>query len=205
MQIIQRGAEAILSLDELEGERVLVKERIKKGYRVRQLDDKIRSQRTKRETNLITKARRNGVNTPIIWDTDKFKITMEFIDGERIKDNLNHFNRIKRFNIYKLIGESVAKLHQADIIHGDMTTSNMIFNDNKLYIIDFGLGKTSKRVEDKAVDLYLLYEALKAAHFKILEEAWENVLNIYKQKYSKSNLIINQLNKIEKRRRYKKD
>lgn len=203
MEIIQRGAEAVLYILERDGEKVLVKERIKKGYRIPQLDRKIRSQRTKGEANLISKARRYGVNTPIIFDTQKFNIFMEFIDGKRLKDILNNLPKKEKLKIYSLIGEAVAKLHEADIMHGDLTTSNMLLLKNKLYVIDFGLGKTSKRIEDKAVDLYLLYEALKATHFKVLEEAWKSILNTYKQKYSKSKLVINQLNKIEKRRRYK--
>jgi len=204
--LVYQGAEAVLYMDKYQDQRVLVKERIKKGYRNPQLDNKIRSMRTKREENLLDRARRSGVTTPKIWDVQnfpEFKIIMEYVDGKRIKDVLNELPRSKRLEIYSLIGESVAKLHSSDIIHGDLTTSNMILKGNKLYLIDFGLGKFSQRTEDQAVDLFLLYEALKSTHFKVLKEAWENVLNTYKQKYRKSKEVLSKIEKIKLRRRYK--
>ena len=74
--------------------------------------------------------------------------------------------------------------------------------ENKLFIIDFGLGKNSQKIEDQAVDLYVLYEALRAAHFKVLDKTWETVLNIYKHNYTKSKEVLTRLEKIKKRRRY---
>jgi TP53 regulating kinase-like protein len=216
MQIVQRGAEAVLYLEEMDGKKVLVKDRLPKGYRIPQLDDKIRIQRTKREERLILKARRAGVNAPNIVEARESKIIMEWIEGKKIKDSLNSMPRSQRVKIYRLIGESIGKLHSAGIIHGDLTTSNMIFKDEqqkeggratfgqgRLYIIDFGLGKISGKIEDQAVDLYLLYEALKSTHLKLLEEVWKGVLKAYKQNYSKSKEVLNRVLKIEKRRRYK--
>lgn len=198
-KIIARGAEAILYLDG----NILVKERIKKGYRLLELDRKIRSFRTKHEERLLDRARRAGVATPIISETGDFKIKMDYIKGQRIKDVLNKMEKNKRLEIYKIIGESVAKLHVAGIIHGDLTTSNLILKNNKIFFIDFGLGKMSNRIEDQAVDLFLLYEALKSTHFKILDEAWERVLKAYKQNYTKAEEVFNRIEKIKKRRRYK--
>ena len=126
---------------------------------------------------------------------------MEWIEGKKLKDSLNSFT--KRTRIYKLIGEAIAKLHSNGIIHGDLTTSNMILRKNKLYFIDFGLGKISKRIEDQAVDLFLLYEAIEATHLKYKNEAWEKIINVYKQQYSKSKGVLMQLEKIKKRRRYR--
>ncbi|MCX6814081.1 MAG: KEOPS complex kinase/ATPase Bud32 [Candidatus Aenigmarchaeota archaeon] len=203
MKIIQRGAEAVLYLEERDGDKVLVKDRLPKGYRIPQLDEKIRTQRTKREESLILKARRAGVNAPNIVEARESKIIMEWIEGKKIKDTLNSMPRSQRMEIYKLIGESIGKLHSNGIIHGDLTTSNMIFKDGRLYIIDFGLGKISGKIEDQAVDLYLLYEALKSTHLKRLNEAWEGILKAYKQNYSKSKEVLNRVLKIEKRRRYK--
>jgi len=206
--IIQRGAEAILWLSVLDGQQVLVKERVSKGYRVPELDKVIRKQRTKTESRLIERARRAGVHVPKILDIQEFKIVMEYVKGERVKDILNTSPKTKRLSIYKLIGESIAALHSSSIIHGDLTTSNMILKEQDksgfyiLYFIDFGLGKFSQKIEDQAVDLHLLYEALKAAHFKHLGEAWNIVLNVYKDKYTKSKEVINKIEKIKKRRRY---
>lgn len=203
MKIIQRGAEAVLWIEEREGRTVLIKERIKKGYRIPELDESLRKKRTRNEINLMEKARRAGINVPVIWDSDPFRIIMEWIEGEKLKDSLDKFPDKKRIKTYKLIGKAVAKLHSHGIIHGDLTTSNMILRKENLYLIDFGLGRISHRLEDQAVDLYLLYEALKAAHFRNLEEAWENIINVYKQEYSKSKEVLDQFEKIKKRRRYR--
>ena len=203
MQIIQRGAEAILYLEERDGENVLVKDRIPKGYRIPQLDEKMRTQRTRHEENLILKARRAGVKAPNVLEAGKSRIVMEWIQGSKIKDSLNSMEKVRRMQVYRLMGESIGKLHASGIIHGDLTTSNMIFKDNGLYIIDFGLGKISGKIEDQAVDLYLLYEALKSMHLKLMEEAWKNILKAYKQNYAKSNEVLARIVKIERRRRYK--
>jgi tRNA A-37 threonylcarbamoyl transferase component Bud32 len=138
--------------------------------------------------------------------------------------------KARRVLVYGLMGESIGKLHSAGIIHGDLTTSNMIFKDAvqkggteerrrqqtpsgkgaanftqeaRLYIIDFGLGKISGKIEDQAVDLYLLYEALKSTHLRLMGDAWKGILKAYKQNYSKSNEVLSRVMKIEKRRRYK--
>jgi tRNA A-37 threonylcarbamoyl transferase component Bud32 len=179
-EIIAQGAEAVLYTDKYQDRKVLVKERVKKGYRAPELDRVIRSVRTKREESLLDRARRAGTLTPRIWDVQKseFRIIMEYVNGERLKDTLSR-------------------------IHGDLTTSNMILEGGRLYLIDFGLGKLSQRIEDQAVDLFLLYEALKSTHFKILKEAWKNVLNTYKQNYRKSKEVLNSIERIKVRRRYK--
>jgi len=203
MQIIQRGAEAVLYLEEIDGKKVLIKDRLPKGYRIPQLDDKIRMQRTRHEEALILKARRAGVHAPSVMEAGESRIVMEWIEGRKLKDSLNGMARSQRAGIYRLIGESIGRLHSAGIIHGDLTTSNMIFKDNRLFIIDFGLGRISWKIEDQAVDLYLLYEALKSTHLRLLGDAWKSILKAYKQNYAKSNEVLSRLLKIENRRRYK--
>ena len=206
MKPIYHGAEAILYLEERDGKQVLVKERIKKGYRLPELDEKIRKKRTKHEESLLNRSRRSGVNVPFVLDNEDSKIIMEFIDGKKVKDVLNDLSEKDKKNVYKLIGKNIALLHQNNIIHGDLTTSNfMLTNEpkNKLYIVDFGLGKYSEKVEDKAVDLYVLYEALKSAHFKYLNPAWQNILKDYLHSYSNARAVLNRIEKIKSRRRYK--
>ncbi|MFH1978048.1 MAG: KEOPS complex kinase/ATPase Bud32 [Candidatus Aenigmatarchaeota archaeon] len=207
MKIIQQGAEAILYLDKFEGKEVLVKERIEKGYRVPDLDKTMRRQRTKNENRLLERARRAGVHVPRVLELEEFKIIMEYIKGDKLKNTLDSYDKTKRMQVYKLIGESIASLHSSSVIHGDLTTSNMILKNSKpgayeLYLIDFGLGRFSQKIEDQAVDLHLLYEALKAAHFKRLEETWNTLLNVYKDKYTRSKEVSKQIEKIKKRRRY---
>ncbi|RLJ05257.1 MAG: Kae1-associated kinase Bud32 [Candidatus Aenigmatarchaeota archaeon] len=203
MELIQRGAEAVIFLEKRKGKEFLIKERIKKGYRIPEIDKPLRKKRTRSEVGLIEKARRAGVSVPIVREHTDFKIVMEWIEGKKLKDSLNSFTKTKRIRIYELIGEALAKLHSNGIIHGDLTTSNMILRKNKLYFIDFGLGKISKRIEDQAVDLFLLYEAIEATHLKYKNEAWEKIINVYKQQYSKSKRVLIQMEKIKKRRRYR--
>jgi Kae1-associated kinase Bud32 len=204
MKLIKQGAEAKLFLSERDGQKILIKDRIKKEYRITQIDEKIRKSRTSQEFNLLSEARRSGISTPIILDVDKknFKIIMEFIDGERIKELLNKSDIKTVERLCLEIGRLIGKLHTNGIIHGDLTTSNMILKDEKIYFIDFGLGFFSKKIEDQGTDLRLLHEALKSTHYQILDVCWENVIKGYKIEYSNAELVLNKVSEIEKRARY---
>src|SRR3989344_6269998 len=169
-----RGAEAEI----IREDGVMKKLRAKKGYRNKTLDIVLRKKRTQLEARLMSEARRSGVNVPKILDTEEFAIRMEYISGERLKDAINKRNCVK---ISSMIAESVAKLHNAGIIHGDLTTSNMLYAEG-LYFIDFGLGFRSQRAEDKATDLHLMKESLESTHFDIAEQAWKTILKVYREK-----------------------
>src|SRR3989344_1449684 len=142
-KIIKQGAEAILYKEN----NYVVKERIKKSYRIDKMDIKLRKFRTRREGKLLQK----NENSPKVLEVDdkKMKIKMEFIDGKLLKDILDNLNKDKRNLLLMEIGGKVAIMHDKNIIHGDLTTSNMILK-NKIYFIDFGLGFESNKIEDKA-------------------------------------------------------
>lgn len=202
MKIIKRGAEAILYLQNNH----LVKERIKKSYRISELDIELRKNRTKREAKLLSEARRCGVKTPKIISVDEknYKIIMDFIDGERLKELLNKTSDENRKKLAEDLGKSVGLLHKHGIVHGDLTTSNMILKDEKIFFIDFGLGEFSKRIEDQGIDLALFKEAVKSTHFKFLDQIWESFIKGYKETNSNWEQVLNTLEKIEKRGRYVK-
>jgi len=101
------------------------------------------------------------------------------------------------------MGINLALLHNAEIIHGDLTTSNMIISKETLYFIDFGLGFQSNKVEDKAVDLHLIKQALEAKHYEISKECFKFILAGYKQEAKNFNQILARLKKVESRGRYK--
>jgi len=204
MHILKQGAEAKLYIDEFEGRKVLVKERIKKGYRIPQLDDSLRKTRTKKEVNLLREARRFGIFTPQILHVNEKenKIIMEFVDGKLIKEFLNSADKRTVGKICFAIGSIIGKLHSGGIVHGDLTTSNMILKDGNIYIIDFGLGDFSKRIEDQGVDLNLLQEALSSTHYKILNLCWENIVKGYKKEYKDANKVLKKVEEIEARARY---
>jgi len=200
MNVIKRGAEAVLYRDNGH----LVKERIKKSYRLPQIDERLRKLRTRKEAKLLNEARRVGVETPNVFSIDEngFRIVMGFVDGKRIKEFLNKTDDKKRKKVATEIGKCVGLLHKNGIVHGDLTTSNMILKEDKVFFIDFGLGDFSSRAEDLATDLSVLKEALKSTHFKRLDLLWSSFIKGYKQTNDNFNKVLDTLNDIEKRGRY---
>lgn len=195
-KILKQGAEGILYLQNGK----LVKERISKGYRIKEIDSRIRKLRTRSEGRLLMKSG----NSPRVFlvDDSACKIEMEFIDGELVKDILDDLAVDKRKKLCLEIGGNIAGLHDNSIIHGDLTTSNMLVKD-KLYFIDFGLGFISSRVEDKAVDLRLLKQALDSKHYLVAEDCFSRVLEGY-QRSKDYEKVFKQLEKVELRGRYKR-
>ena len=190
---IAHGAEAILYK---EGNRI-IKNRVSKPYRLPQIDLKLRKERTRSEARLIRALERAGVNVPAVLKEDdkQMILEIEFLDGEKVRDYLE---RTRDFKVCRQIGEQTAKMHSVNIVHGDLTTSNIILNDKKVFLIDFGLGEFSQRVEDKAVDLHLFKECLVSKHHGIWEKCWNGFLEGYKNQD-----VINRLKVVEARGRYK--
>ena len=196
MKLIAQGAESKLFLEENK----VVKNRFLKTYRIKEIDERLRKFRTKREAKVIGKLQAIDFPCPkVIINNEKDTIEMEFIDGELLKNILNKKNCIK---LSKEIGEKIAIFHNNDIIHGDLTTSNMIFN-KEIYFIDFGLSFFSRKIEDKAVDLHLLKEALESKHSEIWEESYKATLESYEEKAVDSKDVLKRLEVVEKRGRYK--
>ena len=203
--ILYQGAEAKIIKSKFWDFDVVEKRRIHKSYRIKKIDEYLISYRTKEEAKLISEARLCGVSVPTLYDVDLKKgiITMEFLNGKRIKDILNDLSEKERERICKKIGDSIAKLHNNDVIHGDITTSNMILLDDKIHFIDFGLGGKSSEIEDKGVDLHVLMEAIESTHSKY-SNCFDYVLEGYKKGLKiDANLVINKINDIVKRGRYR--
>ncbi len=198
--LLYQGAEAKISLSN-KGD-FIIKDRIKKSYRIKEIDDKIRKQRTKAEKKLLEKASKI-INAPNPLPLKEFNIIeMPFIQGKKLSEHLDNFPLEEQREICKKIGENTAKLHDNDIIHGDLTTSNMILSEDKVFFIDFGLGFISKKAEDKAVDLHLLKQALEAKHFKNWKVLFEQIELGYK-KSKEARKVLERLFAVEKRGRYK--
>jgi len=204
-KILYKGAEAEIILSKFLDKTVVNKKRISKTYRIKELDSNLISFRTKEEAKLISDSRKCGVSVPILYDINlKLGIlTMEYINGERIKDIINDLNEEERQNICIKIGVSIARLHNNDIIHGDITTSNMILYDNRIYFIDFGLGCKSDEIETKGVDLHVLMEAFDSTHSKY-PKCFSYVIKGYKKECKlNANAVIKKINDIVKRGRYR--
>ena len=195
-KLIAQGAEAKLFLEK----DVILKNRFRKSYRIKEIDDKLRGSRTRREAKILDKLRAISFPAPkLIKNDEKENLLIEKIDGKLVKDVLDKGDYKK---LCSEIGKKVAILHNNIIIHGDLTTSNMIFN-KEIYFIDFGLSFFSEKAEDKAVDLHLLKEGLESKHYKIWEECFKAVLEAYKKEAKNSHLTLKRLEAVEKRGRYR--
>lgn len=198
-EVIAKGAEAVLYRV---GDR-LVKHRIVKGYRIPELDLRLRKLRTQREVKILENAWKAGVSVPRVHEVDlrDKRIVMDFVDGELLKDVFSSADDSKVVKVSGEVGRTVSRLHGANIIHNDLTTSNMILKGDRVFFFDFGLGFTSTRVEDKAMDLVVFKKALKAAHADRFDLIWNSLVDAYKA-YGRSNEVLNRVAKIEKRARY---
>jgi len=196
-KIIARGAEAVI----IKSGKNIIKKRVIKGYRETSLDEKIRKRRNRKETKLLEKANKIIPAPEVIESSEKEKeIKMSFISGKKLSESLDNLKEKEK--ICEKVGENIAKLHDNGIIHGDLTTSNMLWEKDKVFFIDFGLGFQSEKIEDKAVDIHLIKQALEAKHSKNYKELFLSVLKGY-SKSEKNKEVLERLKKVEKRGRYK--
>lgn len=187
MKEIAKGAEATIYLEKNK----IIKIRTPKGYRIKEIDDALRKSRVRHEVKILQKI---PVPHPklISFDEKDMKIEMEYIDGIKFRDAFS-------VNLCQKIGEYVAKMHNHNIIHGDLTTSNMILKKKEIYFIDFGLSYFSTKVEDKAVDLHLLKEALESKHYKEAEKAFKEIIKGYKKTSKNADEILLRFSLVEER------
>jgi TP53 regulating kinase and related kinases len=196
MKLIAQGAESKLYLDKNR----IIKHRFRKKYRIKDIDERLRKSRTKREAKVLQKLEAISFPSPkLLKNDEKEKLEMENIKGKLLRDVLEKENYIM---LSKEIGEKIAVLHNNNIIHGDLTTSNMILN-KEIYFIDFGLSFFSHKIEDKAVDLHLLKEALESKHYKIWEKCYKTALRAYEKKANDGSKTVERLKIVESRGRYK--
>ena len=205
--LLKKGAEASLYLIEWHGRKVVVKARIPKKYRPAALDEQIRTHRTVHEPQLMHEAKAAGVPTPLIYmvNVPEAAITMEYVEGQQIKQLLNKARQAKRHELCVAIGELIGKLHRQGLIHGDLTTSNMILNpEDKIFFVDFGLGERNVEVEAQGVDLHLMKRALQSTHYQLWEECFKNVMCGYSSilGVESAEKVYEKIREIERRGRY---
>ncbi|HIQ09932.1 MAG TPA: Kae1-associated serine/threonine protein kinase [Euryarchaeota archaeon] len=200
VELIRKGAEAELYLTTYKGRPAVLKRRVPKRYRVRQLDEYIRKTRTRREARLLERARRAGVPTPSVYhvDEERTEIVMQYVEGERAKEYLL---RTGDAGLMRKIGEHIALLHGNDIVHGDLTTSNIILADTGLHFIDFGLGAVSTSIEDKAVDLVCFRRSFVATHPEIADAGWNALKDGY-GRYPRAPDVWERFEQVVRRARY---
>lgn len=179
--VISQGAEAILYRGFFFGRPCVIKQRIPKEYRHPELDARLLKQRTVQEIRCLSRLA-GIVNVPQVYVAFPLNhsFVMEDIPGKSVKHSLLGCN--DWIPIAAKIGKALAAMHNANVIHGDLTTSNMLLHQDQVFLIDFGLAQVSKVAEDKAVDLYVLERSLGSVHSElqglftaILDEYWNLV------------------------------
>jgi N6-L-threonylcarbamoyladenine synthase/protein kinase Bud32 len=146
-----RGAEAVVTI----GTASVEKRRLAKRYRVPSLDARLIAERTRAEARIISLARRSGIPTPIIRDVTGDTLVMERVEGPLLKEVLTPGN-------VREAGRMIGRLHAGGIIHGDLTTSNIIVRGGTCVLIDFGLSLVSSEIEHRGVDLHVFFQTLES-------------------------------------------
>ena len=205
-RLLYRGAEADLFRGSWEGLDAVFKVRKPLPYRLPELDETIRRQRTIHEAQMIGGAKEAGVSVPHLYFVDPATSTMvmEFVDGDRLKDVVPGLSQREMDDVFRLLGREIARLHTSGIMHGDLTTANVVRKDGRLVFLDFGLSIRSDRIEDHAVDLRLIKETLSGAHSKIAQAAFTSLLEGYRDGVgtARAKFVQTQLSSIERRGRY---
>jgi len=201
--IIRKGAEAEIHLTEWQNQKVISKIRVPKSYRLKVLDEQLRQFRIKNEARLMDSSRKINVPTPIILDINipDCELVMEYIDGPRLKDLLASKSFTERKRLLLAVGEQIGLLHKYDMIHGDLTTSNMIVSNDIIYFIDYSLGEWSTELEAKGVDLHVLMEAYESTHPELMDE-FKYVLEGYRKTYPEAKKVEDKIQEIISRGRY---
>jgi len=194
--LVKQGAEAKLHVGSFLGQKAIAKERFPKKYRHPSLDQQLTKKRLKAELKLLIRCKKLGIRTPTIFfaDADKSLFIMEYLsEAVTSRDLINavraseaEADRNRLTDVLKKMGETVAKLHNDGVIHGDLTTSNILVDagrEDELVMIDFGLGFSEGTAEDKGVDLYVLERAFHSTHpnmeddFAVVLDGYRSTLN----------------------------
>lgn len=206
MLLIRKGAEADLYQDCWHGLKVVRKVRKAKAYRVSQLDFEIRNSRTGGEAQIIHDAKRAGVPTPFIYmvDVEATTIIMQYVEGPRVREALNSLSSGDRERLCQHIGVLIGRLHSNGIVHGDLTTSNMIISGETVFLIDFGLAEYSQELEKRGVDLLLTKRSLQATHYLCAKECFDAAVQGYASVMGEdvAKEVVKRVEEIARRGRY---
>jgi TP53 regulating kinase-like protein len=172
---------------------IVCKERFSKAYRHPDLDERLTKSRCRSEARVLEKcANKSDIRVPEVIRVEPPLLYIEYVEGPSLKAYLLEKTNQPRISfplLAKMMGETIGKVHNLGVIHGDLTTSNMLALGDKeedveksfqLVMIDFGLSKSSSSVEEQAVDLYVLERALESTH----PDLPENFLNMVIEAYS---------------------
>ncbi|KAM9525204.1 EKC/KEOPS complex subunit TP53RK-like [Salvelinus alpinus] len=214
IELIKQGAEARVYRGSFLGKPTIVKERFPKLYRHPLLDEKLTHRRTVQEVRSILRCRKAGISAPVVYFVDYTShcIFLEDIVGSiTVRDHIasTQLSSAQKSpeerldQLAKKMGQILAKMHDEDVVHGDLTTSNMLLKaggETELVLIDFGLSYISALPEDKGVDMYVLEKAFLSTHPNT-EALFEKLLKAYAASSKKSHAVIKKLDEVRLRGR----
>lgn len=198
------GAESFIKRADFHGREVVLKARVRKRYRNRYLDSRLRQTRAKNEIIVMQKISESGCKTPILYDFDPAgpSTTFSFIAGRTLSEFLNDEPSQIGRKVLKKIGSDVASFHSGGASHGDLTPSNIIISIGNLpYYIDTSLGKIGSNLNDFATDLFLFNGSLSSLNHDS-GDLFKAFLEGYSENFKDINGVMEELSKIERRRRY---
>ncbi|KUI60572.1 EKC/KEOPS complex subunit BUD32 [Cytospora mali] len=246
-ELITQGAEGLLYRTSYLSPSIpcALKYRPSKPYRHPILDARLTKQRILAEARILAKCRREAVSVPAVYCVDEANgwLMMEWVDGKPVRVGVNAWLGTKSeeevnraaaaqggndrgnadlVDLMRRVGAAVGRLHAAGIVHGDLTTSNMMLRpvtskkedvgvtngrhpddgvlDGEIVIIDFGLASQSQSEEDRAVDLYVLERAFLSTHPRA-EKLLDEVLNGYRQGFKGAKPVLKKLEDVRMRGR----
>jgi N6-L-threonylcarbamoyladenine synthase/protein kinase Bud32 len=189
----RRGAEAVITFSNNN----VQKRRVSKRYREPVLDRRLISERTRAEARLIHAARKAGVPAPVMSDITDDTIVMENIQGVLLTSELTTLHA-------REAGRRVGLLHTAGIMHGDLTTSNLIIRegDRKIVLIDFGLAQVTQEIEQRGVDIHVLFQTLESTAPNCSDSLKSAFIAGYGETFEGASDVIAREHEIELRGRY---
>ena len=206
-KMINQGAEATVFSGYWMGEKAIFKKRNHRSYRHPDLDRRLTRQRISVEVRVLRKLHSTTVSSPSLFDVDIDEgwIILSEVEGVTLYESLlngeSNIEQIEKF------GGLIRQLHELGISHGDLTTHNVMINDEgELTLIDFGLSKISPEIEHLGLDLQVLHECLNASHYEE-NGAIESMIDGYLSNSSDDNApsgpdVIERFNSIRGRVRY---
>lgn len=226
-----------------------LKYRPPKSYRHPALDARLTRQRILAEARILHKCRREGVPVPALYaidvedesasGTNGGSLLTEWVAGGPVRARLNAWLATippaasADLDLAQLradagllallhrVGAAVGSLHRAGIVHGDLTTSNLMLRgddeasgadgadgadaapvslEGEVVMIDFGLASQSSSDEDRAVDLYVLERAYGSTHPRA-ERLFDEVLQAYGKAFKQSAPVLRKLEDVRMRGR----
>ena len=243
--LLTQGAEALLYHTHflLPSHPCALKYRPSKPYRHPTLDKRLTRHRILSEARTLVKCRREGVSVPGVLALDAEGdgsggggwMMMEWIEGKTVREVLQEGAKRRKEGVVEgweqnveglmgKIGRAVGRMHEVGVVHGDLTTSNMMLRPGKIrqqngvatngehmevdeensrgevVLIDFGLAGQSLQDEDKAVDLYVLERAFGSTHPEA-EEGFQEVLKVYAESYKGAKVVLKRLEDVRMRGR----